>query len=148
MFSEIEPYVYLPFPCHQELLPGLSEDSTTCSRRGPSLVSTRAVVGAIPGALGRRPCFHLDLTYLTIWNEDVIGIPCFSGYSSMRLIGEWYACLSDALLDGLYSHRLRFLPVLGDGAIDPTRHCTRNGVADSHFCYTRFYPSHLSNYRL
>lgn len=38
----------------KELLPGLSEDSTTCSRRGPSLVSTRAVVGAIPGALGRR----------------------------------------------------------------------------------------------
>ncbi len=38
----------------QEIIPGLSEDSTTCSRRGPSLISTRAVVGTIPGPLGRR----------------------------------------------------------------------------------------------
>ena len=38
----------------EELLPGLSDDSTTCSRRGPSLVSARAVVGAIPGPIGRR----------------------------------------------------------------------------------------------
>ncbi|CAE7172865.1 unnamed protein product, partial [Symbiodinium microadriaticum] len=39
----------------KELLPGIGEDSTTCSRRGPSLLSTRALVPTIAGSiLGRR----------------------------------------------------------------------------------------------
>eukprot|EP00439_Symbiodinium_sp_Y106_P045565 s7038_g5.t2 len=47
--------VCISFPGRQELLPGIGEDSTTCSRRGPSLLSTRALVPTIAGSiLGRR----------------------------------------------------------------------------------------------
>ena len=94
-----------PFVCwlnpicalRQELLPGLSDDSTTCSRRGPSLVSTRAVVGVIPGALGRWQkrnvtqfssvssgiwLFEMRISWEIPWNSRM--------FSSMRLISEWF----------------------------------------------------------